>query len=51
MGKNGRVMIRRTLLRDIRMEIDEEEWDIRCSLSNSIVVDCCEPFVIENSCF
>lgn len=51
MGKNSRMMVWRALLRDTRMEIDEEEWNIRCSLSNSIVVDCCEPFVIENRYF
>lgn len=51
MGKNGRVMIRRALLRDTRMELDEEEWYIHSSLSNYIVVDCCEPFVIENRYF
>ena len=51
MGKNSRMMVWRALLRDTRMEIAEEEWDIRCSLSNSIVVDCCEPFVIENRYF
>ena len=51
MGKNSRMMVWRALLRDIRMELDEEEWDIHSSLSNSIVVDCCEPFVIENRYF
>lgn len=51
MGKNSRMMVWRALLRDIRMELDEEEWIIHSSLSNYIVVDCCESFVIENRYF